>query len=125
MGVMKITVRASNGIPHEIVTSKTTVTIGRSTKCDLSVPDEALSRHHCLIELIGDSLFITDLSSANGVFLDGGKIPSDTRTRFTTFLQLSLASLDCQVEMVDPAEKTSFTSGEQKSTSDLTSPTRK
>src|SRR3954464_14239506 len=42
------------------------VVIGRSPECDLAVRDILLSRRHCMIERIGETWVVADLSSKNG-----------------------------------------------------------
>lgn len=102
---MYLKFKLSNGQVVEGNVDKNPVTIGRSNKADFVVPDEALSRQHCLIELNEGTFYITDLGSANGVFLDGNRIPSDQKTTFTTFMQLALGPLEFSVE--DEAGETS------------------
>ena len=49
--------------------------LGRSSSNDIHLPDEELSRNHCLFEVSGESgIKITDLASANGTFLNGREI---------------------------------------------------
>lgn len=98
---MKITVILPNGQEETQVFSQPMVTVGRSNKSDFVVLDESLSRQHCQIELTEGEFYITDLGSSNGVFLDGTRIPPSTRTHFTTFLQLHIGSLECQVSDED------------------------
>lgn len=50
--------------------------LGRSVSCDISFDDPSLSRLHCLFELRGNSLYVTDLSSANGTEVNGRQIGS-------------------------------------------------
>ena len=51
------------------------LTIGRSSKCDLSIPDQPeISGNHCLLELKENSVSITDLNSRNGTFVNGVRI---------------------------------------------------
>ena len=42
------------------------ITLGRSSKCNFTIPLEELSREHCIIEVEGDHIFVTDLGSKNG-----------------------------------------------------------
>ncbi len=52
--------------------------VGRASTNDLSIPDEELSRNHCLIECDGDAgLRIMDLASANGTVVNGEELGSD------------------------------------------------
>lgn len=55
--------------------------LGRSSSNDIHVPDEELSRNHCLFELSATGeLRITDLASANGTMVNGEKIDAETKT---------------------------------------------
>lgn len=52
--------------------------LGRSSSNDIHVPDEELSRNHCLFEIVGETgLRVTDLASANGTFVNGENIGSE------------------------------------------------
>jgi len=52
--------------------------LGRSSSNDIHVPDEELSRNHCLFEAVGeDGLRLTDLASANGTYLNGRPLGGD------------------------------------------------
>ena len=45
--------------------------IGRSSDCDLRLPDEFISAKHCKIFFENEELFIEDQGSTNGTFIDG------------------------------------------------------
>ena len=51
-----------------------TVTIGRSSVCDVAVSDESISRRHAILH-VGETVTIEDLGSANGTIVRGAKIP--------------------------------------------------
>ena len=52
--------------------------LGRSSSNDIHVPDEELSRNHCLFEVQGESgIRVTDLASANGTLLNGKPLGGD------------------------------------------------
>ena len=56
------------------------VRLGRSSSNDVHIPDEELSRNHCLFEQSGEAgIRITDLASANGTFVNGEQLGSDSR----------------------------------------------
>ena len=60
--------------------SSASLRIGRSSSSDVQIPDEELSRNHCMIEVSSDgALTITDLASANGTFLNGENIEGNTK----------------------------------------------
>jgi len=52
--------------------------LGRSSSNDIHVPDEKLSRNHCLFEPVGESgIRVTDLASANGTLVNGRMLAAD------------------------------------------------
>ena len=52
--------------------------LGRSSSNDIHIPDEELSRNHCLFEAVGeDGIRLTDLASANGTLLNGSPLGND------------------------------------------------
>ena len=54
--------------------SSSSIKIGRSLKCEFSVPLEDLSREHCVLELIDGDFYITDLNSSNGIWVNRQRI---------------------------------------------------
>ena len=54
--------------------------LGRSSSCEIAISDPDVSRNHCLFELRDNgSLWLTDLASANGTFVNGEELGSDSR----------------------------------------------
>jgi two-component system cell cycle response regulator len=51
-----------------------TATIGRSPRTDISINDDRVSRVHCIIEWMGDTITIEDKASTNGTFVDSCRI---------------------------------------------------
>lgn len=60
------------------------VTIGRSSSCDVSVPDERVSREHARLTLDGRRLCISDLGSTGGTRLDGAALSANTPAQINT-----------------------------------------
>ena len=53
--------------------------LGRSSSNDLHIPDEELSRNHCLFEAVGETgIRLTDLASANGTVLNGKQLGDES-----------------------------------------------
>jgi pSer/pThr/pTyr-binding forkhead associated (FHA) protein len=50
------------------------VLIGRSTGCDLRVDDPTVSRRHSLIDTDGEAVWVRDLDSLNGTYINGEKV---------------------------------------------------
>jgi len=49
-------------------------TIGRADDCNLKPRSELISRHHCEIYIEGGEVFVRDMGSKNGVFLNEAQI---------------------------------------------------
>lgn len=49
-------------------------TVGRSSKADMYVNDVGISRNHARLITWGDDVFVEDLNSANGTYLNGERI---------------------------------------------------
>jgi len=50
------------------------IIIGRDASCDITLPLEHLSRNHLSLEIRNNQLFLKDLDSSNGTYLNGKKI---------------------------------------------------
>src|SRR4029079_14878810 len=59
-----------------------TLTIGRSSKCDVVIDSGSVSRHHANLSVAGD-IDIEDVGSSNGSFVDGAKLPPHQRAQLT------------------------------------------
>ncbi len=53
--------------------------LGRSSGCEISILDPALSRNQCLFELRDGFIWITDLASANGTFVNDEQLDANSR----------------------------------------------
>jgi two-component system, NtrC family, sensor kinase len=60
---------------HAIELSGDSVVVGRSPDCGLPVKDHFVSRKHLKITRRGKKIFIKDLNSRNGTFINGESIP--------------------------------------------------
>lgn len=64
--------------PEELKTalelSDSPITLGRSNNCTLSIEDDWISRTHCKIWVEDENVWIEDLGSTNGSFIDGNRI---------------------------------------------------
>ena len=66
-------VRKSDGAIFEL--GPNPVMIGRSRACTISIrDDERLSRTHCLVRRRHGRWIVTDLNSANGVYVNGRRV---------------------------------------------------
>jgi PAS domain S-box-containing protein len=58
-------------------------TIGRATDNDIRILDKDISRHHAQLIKIDDKIFVLDLASLQGVFVDGEPIDSGVEVEIT------------------------------------------
>lgn len=99
---MRLHFKLISGEEQEFFTDKNSFTIGRSRQADIVIPYDGMSRMHCLIENVNGKLFVTDLGSMNGVFLDDKRILPDTRTALPMYLNLSFGAVQSlQIDLED------------------------
>lgn len=76
---IKLQLRVKTGNASEQVINtevSSSVIVGRSSVCEIFIDDAKLSRQHFVLENINQELYISDLSSKNGTFVNGVKIES-------------------------------------------------
>ncbi|MBI5383914.1 MAG: FHA domain-containing protein [Verrucomicrobia bacterium] len=73
------------GRTHELKTDK--VTIGRVEDNSFQVPDGSVSSHHCEIYVKGSEVWVKDLGSTNGSFINGQQI-TEAQLRPSQILRL-------------------------------------
>ena len=59
---------------REIALKDGSTILGRGADCDLRIPIEACSRQHCEIRKEKDMVYVKDLDSANGIFVNSEKV---------------------------------------------------
>ncbi len=78
----------------KLYTVRNKLVVGRDKGCGMMLPSKLLSRQHAELEVQGSSLWVHDLDSSNGTFVDGERVEK-------TFLKggetLSFAKIDFQV----------------------------
>lgn len=72
--------------------------LGRSKSCKIHVPHNSVSKKHCRFYLQDGQLYIEDLNSSNGSFLNGKKI---TNTQIHNGAQLNLHDLQAVITSGD------------------------
>jgi two-component system, cell cycle response regulator len=69
-----IIVLAGQNVGEMYKVSDAPITLGRGGGADVRLVDEGISRFHCRIKVEGDHLYVEDLQSRNGTFLNGERI---------------------------------------------------
>jgi len=72
--MFKLRITPAEGDSFDREVESDSIVIGRSTKCDLSIPDRFLSRRHARMFRDGDDWKVEDLDSRNGTFVNGSRI---------------------------------------------------
>ncbi|NLN39846.1 MAG: FHA domain-containing protein [Smithella sp.] len=67
----KILLRFKGEVVQEIELDKDIISIGRKADNNIIIDNQAVSSHHAIIEKQGDQLFVEDLKSLNGTYLNG------------------------------------------------------
>jgi serine phosphatase RsbU (regulator of sigma subunit) len=63
-----------NDVERRYVVGPLGLTIGRTVPADVILADTEVSRSHCMVALKGEELFVSDLNSTNGTFIDGTRV---------------------------------------------------
>src|SRR6188768_1099807 len=50
------------------------IVLGRTAPADVVLDDQQVSRNHCRVAVVMDEVFVNDLGSSNGTFVDGERI---------------------------------------------------
>src|SRR5690349_4619427 len=66
-------------LAHDLEVPLGQFVIGRTSDCQLSLDDPLVSRRHAVLTVELDGVFIDDLGSRNGVFLNGQRIEQRAR----------------------------------------------
>lgn len=69
-------VQVDDGLKYLVIKE---LTVGRSDTCDIKIEDKKISRIHAKFNIVDDELFITDLDSSNGTFVNGKRIQEATK----------------------------------------------
>ncbi len=77
------------------------VVVGRRPDAGLSLQDAGISWNHARIEPKADELWIADLGSANGTFLNGKRVPPNQWTFLPMNAELAFANVRVRVKAAD------------------------
>ena len=66
------------GLGRRLKLDSEPITIGRDPACDMALSSPDVSRRHCRLQLVAGEVFVTDLRSTNGTYVDGKRIDDST-----------------------------------------------
>jgi len=78
-----------SNLPRHIQFDEFPATLGRHPDCSIQLSVDKLSRMHARFELDGDVLFVQDLGSTNGTFVNHDRVISRTRLQVGDVLHLA------------------------------------
>lgn len=82
-----------------------TTLVGRDPGCDITLPDAGISRRHAMLTVVGDTLWVEDMASTNGTFLNGTRLIQGAYARAGDELRFDTRAFRLQGSPVD-ANKT-------------------
>ena len=75
-----------------------TLLVGRAPHCQLIIPDPRVSRQHAQIAVLDGGLWVQDLGSRAGTFVDGRRINSQTRLGANSVVAFGPAQFRCELD---------------------------
>ena len=97
----KLILSKPDGLSQEFLLNKTLVTLGRATTNDIVLIEGRVSRNHAQVQCADDGITLTDLNSANGVWLNGQRIV-ETKIQPGDAIEIS----GCVLQYLAPAPDT-------------------
>ncbi len=98
---MKLAFKFEDGkvLRHEVF--ERTFKIGRSDSCRVAIPSENFSREHCLVEVVEKVIYLTDLDSKNGIFINHIRIPKRLKVSYDTEYPLYMGECYLTIDIKD------------------------
>lgn len=91
-----ILIRTDTGEVYDIRGRK--LAIGKDRSSDICIQEKYISRQHLLLDYTENELYVTDLGSTNGTYINGSKLNKGTRERLYKGDLLKLANINFRVE---------------------------
>ena len=98
MQALRLYVSGPADAPRTLILRQERVLLGRSSRCDVPLFDDSISREHACIVRVGQGFLVQDLGSANGTFVAGARVE---RAPLRSGTQLRLGSLEIRVAWGD------------------------
>ena len=72
--------------------------VGRSQDCHLQPKSEAISRHHCVVYVRDGRVFVRDLKSRNGTFVNGQRVDNDCEVQNGDTLEIGPLAFEVHLD---------------------------
>jgi pSer/pThr/pTyr-binding forkhead associated (FHA) protein len=95
--VTKLVVTSGKSAGRSISLKRSKLVIGRAEECDVRPLSEEVSRRHCAIFVGPSDLWVEDLKSRNGTYVNGKRIESETRIKLADGDSIRVGSLELRV----------------------------
>lgn len=95
--VTKLVVATGKSAGRSIAIKRNKLLIGRAEECDIRPLSEEVSRRHCAVTVGPAEVWVEDLGSRNGTFVNGTRIEAKTRTKVSDGDLLRVGSLELRV----------------------------
>jgi serine phosphatase RsbU (regulator of sigma subunit) len=79
--------------PFDVTAGDGELSVGRSTACDITLPDRFLSRRHARVFATENGWHIEDLGSRNGTFVNGTRVDAPTPVKPGDIITLSASMI--------------------------------
>jgi serine phosphatase RsbU (regulator of sigma subunit) len=89
-------------IERAVAVTSEPLVLGRDPSRPFFLPDVDVSRAHCELRLVGDTVFVRDLGSTNGTFVDGIQVMSERDLPVSSHLQVGRHTL--RHELLSPTD---------------------
>lgn len=101
--IAKLIVASGKNAGRTISIKRNKLLIGRAEECDVRPLSEEVSRRHCAVHAGPDDVFVEDLGSRNGTFVNGVRITG--KTKVTSGDMIRVGSLEVKVSCTEPAAR--------------------
>ena len=86
--------------PTITINNSKTLTLGKSSRCDITIFNKYLSARHIEISMSNNRVYIKDINSTNGTYIDGIKLINNQRTELRKNEKLIIGSEEIIYEIV-------------------------
>jgi pSer/pThr/pTyr-binding forkhead associated (FHA) protein len=101
--IAKLIVASGKSAGRSIAIKRNRLLIGRAEECDVRPLSEDVSRRHCEVIVGPAEVWVADLGSRNGTFVNGQRIGEKTKVADGDIVRVG--ALELKVSCVDPATK--------------------